>query len=394
MIDTRLFRTKTILMARKNESVSNVWGMALDIGYSSVKGFSPNAVYCFPSYATKITKERLSLGKYDEDEILYRDSETKEIWSVGAAAQRELSDTDSQDSMMALYGRNRYFSDMFLVIARVGLALGMIANNFGNPAGKSLILQTGLPPAYLKSDTPLMQEALGGKHEFDVKVANEKWMHFSFTLPENNIRVMAQPMGTLISISTDHNGRFTPDANKYFNSNMIIFDPGFGTFDVFSIKNKVIDSWETFDNLGMKRIFSETTDQIFKKYGVEIAVPAIQKHLETGKIEKFIRKERRTEIIEFGDILEDCCKKICDEDLARVDSIYNNLFNYDYAVITGGTGSAWKEMITDYYSGMQRLQIVYGGQNDTIDDIFANVRGYYMYQLAKLKAMERKNNKG
>ena len=391
MIKTKDFRTKTIFMPRKNEGASNTWGIALDIGYSAVKGFSQNSVYCFPSYAMKLTKDRLNLGKYDYDEILYKDCKTKEIWSVGASAQRELSDTDSQDSMAALYGRNRYFSPMFLVIARVGLALGMLHNNYGSPSGKTLVVQTGLPPAYLKSDTPLLKEVLGGKHEFDVKVGNEKWMHFEFELPENNIRVMAQPMGTLISISTDYNGRFTVDANSYFNSNMIILDPGFGTFDAFCIRNKTIDSWETFDNLGMKRVFAETTDKIFKTYGVEITVPAIQKHLETGEIEKFIRKERRTENIPFADILDEANKMVCEEALEKIDSIYNNMLGFDYIVITGGTGSAWKDMIKEYYAGMKNLKIVYGGQNDTIDDIFANVRGYYMYQLAKLKSIERKN---
>lgn len=390
VIDTKNFRTKTIFMPRKNPGTDSVWEIALDIGYSAIKGFSPNSVYCFPSYATKITKDRLNIGKSSYDEILYRDCATQELWSVGASAQRDLSDTNSQDSLTALYGRNRYFSPMFLVIARVGLALGMIANNYGAPSDKPLVLQTGLPPAYLKSDTPLLKEVLGGKHEFDVKVGNEKWTHFSFELPESNISVMAQPMGTLISIATDYNGRFTADANKYFSSKIIILDPGFGTFDTFCIRNKAIDSWETFDNLGMKRVFTETVDKIFKEHGVEITVPAIQKHLETGDFEKFIRKERRTDLIPFADILDECNTMVCQEALEKLDTIYNNMLEFDYMVITGGTGSAWRDQITEYYSGMKKLKILYGGQNDTIDGIFANVRGYYMYQLARMRTLERK----
>ena len=389
---TKEFRTRTVFSYRKNEGTEKIWGVALDIGYSAVKGFSQNSVYCFPSYATKLTSSQLNLGKANADELQYRD-EKGDIWIVGAEAQEMMSANDSKDSMASLYGRNRYFSPMFKVIARVGMALGMTKNNYGDPHGKTLVVQTGLPPAYLKSDTPLLKEALAGKHEFDIKIGNSNWQHFVFEIPEANIRVMAQPMGTLLSISTDINGRFINEANDYFKSNMIILDPGFGTLDVFCIRNKTIDSYETFDDLGMKRVLSETADKIFEKYGVEISVPAMQKYLETGKVKKFIRKERRTELINFDDILEECNKKVCAEALEKLDTIYDNMLEQDYLVITGGTGAAWKDMITDYYAGMDGLKIIYGNQNDTLEDIFSNVRGYYMYLLGKLKALERKGTK-
>ena len=39
------FKTKTIFTARKNESVDGIWTIALDIGYSAIKGFSNNMIY-------------------------------------------------------------------------------------------------------------------------------------------------------------------------------------------------------------------------------------------------------------------------------------------------------------------------------------------------------------
>lgn len=46
---TQAFATKTMFLSRKNAAVNGYWGVALDIGYSSVKGFSQNAVFSFPS---------------------------------------------------------------------------------------------------------------------------------------------------------------------------------------------------------------------------------------------------------------------------------------------------------------------------------------------------------
>lgn len=388
MIQTSNFKTKTMMLERKNASTEKSWGVALDIGYSAVKGFSPNAVYCFPSYARKITTEMLTLGAPSPDEIRYRDNKTNEIWQVGSSAQEMITTDESKDSVAALYGRNRYFSPMFLVIARVGLALGMRDNMVGSPRGKNLVVQTGLPPAYLKSDTELIKESLSGEHSFSIQVGGSKWIDFSFKLPQENIRVMPQPMGTLLSISTDSMGNFIPDAKQYFSSSMLIFDPGFGTLDLFNIRNRLIESYETFDDLGMKRVLKETSDEIFNRYKTEIPIPAMQKYLGEGKITVRDRKLRKTRKESFDSILEDANKKVCEEALARTEDIFNCLFDHDYLVITGGTGAAWNDIITQHFQDMETLTIIPGNQNDSLPFTFSNVRGYYMYLLSKLKQIE------
>lgn len=391
MIKTSNFKTKTLNLERSNVSANSAWGIALDIGYSAVKGFSPNAVYCFPSYARKITTEMLSLAQPSPNDIQYRDEYTGETWLVGVAAQNMITSDDSQDSVQELYGRNRYFSPMFNVIARVGLALGMMSNSYGSPNGKNIVVQTGLPPAYLKSDTDLIKEALSGAHDFSIKLGNKQWERFTFDLPEENIWVMAQPMGTLLSIATDNNGKFIPEAKKYFSSSMLIFDPGFGTFDVFNIRNRLIQSYETFDNLGMKRVLQETSDEIYKTHKTEIPVPAMQKYLETGEIKVIDRRAHKTTVKPFGDILEDKNKMVCEEAINKINSVYNDLIDHDYLVITGGTGAAWNDIVMEYYKDMETLKIIPGNQNDSLPYIFSNVRGYYMYMIGKLKQMDRQN---
>lgn len=385
MIYTQNFKTKTIFTERKNVSVDGIWTVALDIGYSAVKGFSNNMIYSFPSYCRKMTSQMLSFGDVNRDDILYKDNDTGEVWVVGAAAQEMIMSGETNDSLTELYGRNRYFSDIFKIISRVGLGIGMLSNQYDSPNGKKLVVQTGLPPAYIKSDTPLLKEALSGHHNFSIKIGNKQWVSLSFDLSEDDIYVMPQPMGTLFSISTDNSGIPVPDMPRYFNSSMLIFDPGFGTLDVFNIRNKIVESYETFETLGMKRVLQETANKIMEKYHQEVSVPAMQKLLTTGEVKCFDRKNRKTTLENFSDILEECSKKVCYEALAKVDNIYNNLFEHDYLVITGGTGDAWKNIITEYYSGMESLKIINGNQNDMLPTIFSNVRGYYLYLVNKIK---------
>lgn len=385
MINTNNFKTKTIFTERKNESVDGIWTVALDIGYSAVKGFSNNMIYSFPSYCRKMTNQMLSFGDTNKTDIMYKDNETGEQWIVGTAAQEMITSDETRDSIAELYGRNRYFSDIFKVISRVGMGIGMLTNQYDTPNGKKLVVQTGLPPAYLKTDTVYIKEALSGHHNFSIKIGNKSWISLTYDLAEEDIYVMPQPMGTLLSISTDNTGKTIPDAAKYFKSSMLIFDPGFGTLDVFNIRNKMIESSETFDNLGMKRVMQETSNMILEKFNQEVPVPAMQKLLTTGEVKCFNRKERKTTMNNFSDLLEKASEKVCYEALQKIDNIYNNLVDHDYLVITGGTGDAWKSIITEYYSGMDSLRIISGNQNDMLPTIFSNVRGYYLYIINKMK---------
>ena len=385
MISTSNFKTKTCFIERDNVGVDGFWTIALDIGYSAVKGFSNNKVYSFPSFARKLTSQMLGLGDSNASDIRYRDNITGEIWCVGAMAEEMINSDDSKESLSELYGRNRYFSQVFKVISEVGLGIGLMANKYASPENKKLKIQTGLPPAYMKTDVDILIESLSGEHDFSIKIGNKEWASFKFTVGQDDVSVMPQPMGTLLSIATNAEGKQISDAAKYFKSSMLILDPGFGTLDIFNIKNRIVESTETFDNLGMKRVFAETSDLIFKKFNQDIPVPSMQKYLNSGKIRCLDRKARVAKLEPFADLLNQANEKICLEALDKIDSIYNNLYEYDYLVITGGTGAAWESIIRDRYKGMETLTIISGNQNDNLMNIFSNVRGYYMYLIGKLR---------
>ncbi len=380
---TKKFKTRTYAIPRDNGSLSGVWEVALDIGYSAVKGFSPNMVYSFPSYARRSTDSDY-LGSLSEAFILYKDNETGEMWTVGEIAQSQISMLDTNDTEETLYGRSRYGNPMFKVLARVGIGLGMRTNKHGSPQGKRLALQTGLPPKYLKSDTPFLKNALAGHHNFSLKVGNADWVDFEFDLQDDAIYVMPQPLGTLISISVTSTGRSVPDANKYLNSKVIVFDPGFGTLDIFPIENHATGASQTFNDLGMRRVLSETAKLIEDEFGMEVPVPAMQESLGSGTMVVGDRIKRISKQIEIAPYLQKANEKVCNEALDRLEALFD-LLSTKYLVIAGGTGAAWDDIIRERYSGYSGLCIISSTQNDELPAIFSNVRGYYFYRYNKLK---------
>lgn len=383
-METKDFRTKTIFQDRKNISVNDVWEIALDIGYSAVKVFAPNGYYSFPSFALKMEEGQEKIGQTNYSDILYKDLNTGEIWSVGALAQDVMRTEDTTESMNTLYTRYRYTSKIFEVITSVGLGMGLMNNKFGISDGKDIIVQTGLPSKYKKADTNDLICAIAKKYNFALKVGNKDWINFNFEVKNSNVFVMEQPKGTLLSISTDNNGKIIPETKEYLSSTLLIMDPGFGTLDTFNIVSGMLDNDETFPDLGMKEVLRETSDEIFNKYNREIPVPAMQKYLETGKINYFNKELMKSDYYNFEEILQKANENVCSNAIEKIKSTYNYLMNHNYLVITGGTGAAWYNQIKNHFKDMNTLKIIAGNQNDNIPFIFSNVRGYYMAMYNKL----------
>ena len=386
---TRAYRTKTIFREMNNRPVpSKYWTIGLDIGYSGVKVFSGNAAVCFPSYAIQNNSEtRINLGQAeDERSIRYHDSEGD--WEVGAIAQNMISVTDTSAGSMAIYGRSRYFSPMFKVIARVGIAAGIRQNRFGNPDGKQIKIQTGLPPKYLKSDTADLKAALTGVHEFSVKFGNSKWENYKIEIKPEDIGVIDQPEGTIFSVSTDSSMRLLPDAKSYFSGRTLVADPGFGTLDLFPMIQGSVsrDNCQTFTEFGMKQILKQTADEIFDRYNFEISIPAIQQYLESGMV---IKKDgRKLSKVSFDDILENASKDVCNKAIEKIMEIYNPPLEFDNMIITGGTGAAWSSYIrnSEYFKECDTVKIVSGNQGDqSLPYIFSNARGYYILAFSQYR---------
>lgn len=390
MIHTSNFKTKTEIRTRQNPKKKGFWDIGLDLGYSGVKGFSPNKEFCFPAFAKKVPEGLMTIAKPSDKDIQYKDLETGDVWDVGEAAQSRSSTNDSE---LALFGRVRYFNEMFQVLAKVGLALGLMENKFGGPGDDIVSIETGLPPEYIKSDTADLKEALAGEHHFALKLGAKEWQEFRFIIAESQIDVMDQPMGTMVSISTASNGHPSADAKNYFTSKVLIMDAGFGTLDIYNIDNgKIITKPETIDDMGMKQVFKQTIADIYDLYQKEITITGMQELLESGelKVRKKADKHSATKAVgttrvNFSDILEQNNKNVCLSALNHICNTYDGLVEHDYIVITGGTCAAWNPIIRDFFAENETLTILSGSHNDDLPAIYANVRGYYMRALNRHK---------
>ena len=394
-METKEYRTRTLFRAVDNHPIDGpVWPIGLDIGYSSTKTFSGNSVSCFPSFAIQDNDSyAVSFGdaSIDEGNLLIRyKSETGTTWTVGAVAQNRISVDDTTAGSLDIYDRKRYNDPMFLVLARTGIALGCQTNEYGGPAGKRIIIETGLPPKYMTTDKKLLTNVLKGRHKFSISLAGGPWVDFDFTITDDDIDIIDQPRGTLFSVVMDKNFNFLPNAKDFLKSKILIFDPGFGTLDTVPVIASVIDpdQCQTYDNLGMKQVLANTCKEIARRYNFEIPVPAVQQYLETGQVIQESEDGYSSNYVPFDDILAACSKDICDKAIEKVMGVYNIPKNYKYFVITGGTGAAWSSFIrgNKYFVHSNTVQIISGNNGDpNYGYLMSNARGYYIWAYAKCR---------
>ena len=386
MAFTTPFRTASEIVPCKNLQSETIFPVALDIGYSAVKGFAPFSRFCIPSFVKELPGE--IIGNPQASDLLYK-GEDGIVYSVGSMAINSLSTRDTNDASNTLFGRNRYFSTPFLILARVGIAIAIKRNTFGGyKKDKPLFLQTGLPPAYRKADTALLKEALSGLHKFSLKLGGGGWSAFEFYLEPNRISVIDQPIGSVYSASKSSDGKTVTayGGKTYIDSRTLVLDGGFGTLDIFSVVNRSIDGSNTFNDLGMKAIFECTAEDIFTQYGKELYAHTMQQFLETGIISVLNRRTHATDEYDISDILERNTKAMCVKALRKIEAAYDDLVDYNYLIVTGGTGAAWLPYIKERYKNMDTLQIVPANQNENIAPIYNNVRGYYIFRgLAGLR---------
>jgi plasmid segregation protein ParM len=380
------FKTKTIIKAKESPSSDGKFLVGIDVGYSGCKVFSQNKIALFPCYARQIDGELIA-ASYEDTDILYQDAKTKKIWAVGETAIGMMSSRETNDNSVSMYSRSRYEDPMFMVILRTGLALGMMSNAHGGADGKELYVETGLPAAYMMDEYAL-RDAFCQNHEFALKVGNAPWQKFSINLDEDHVFVTSQPKGTLYSSIINEKGEFVANSTKILKSRALIFDAGFNTLDLVRNMNGIIDNnCISYDDLGMKAVFTETATAIEKKHHEHIEIPYMQYVLRTGVLQGYDRKARATVDIDVAGILADKNEEVCRRAINKIRGMYNDLLDMDYLVVTGGTGEAWWNIIKDEFKGLRTLTVLSGNENSDLPFTFSNVRGYYfhMYRTVKKK---------
>lgn len=381
MVILKDYATKTEIQERNNKTVEGFWPVGIDYGFSGVKGFAPNKVFCYPNCAIRVD-DFSSLIESGANDILLKDNEG--FWIIGEKAHEMITPANAMNYESEMYERNRYFSPAFGALMKAGLGIAIQSNPFQSYNGEPIFVQTGLPPEYKELDSADLKEAIAGDYEFDLKIGKNPFRHYKFSISENYVFIMDQPMGSLYSAITDNDGVQGQFGLQVLKARTLVLDPGFKTLDVYDISaGSVFNKPATFDNLGMHEIFDRTVNGL---KGANITVLGMQNALKRGYVTILDKRRMTNKKLKFESLLEQNTKDVCMEAIQKLISLYNYMQDHDYMIVTGGTGNAWYPMIRDYFRNMENLTILSANRNDKmLSNTYSNVRGYYLSLVSMLR---------
>lgn len=372
-MDTKKFRTRQEMKKKQNPKARD-YVIGLDVGYSATKVFYEGGYFVFPSYAKKIDDGMINL--VNDRDIMYRDDDTGDIYMIGYNAQEMLESTETNDTDGELFSRKRYADKRFRIICDTAIALALHGKN----DNRKIVIQTGLPTSYVDGDTAAIQKAVARPVSFSLKTGGGKWRKFELNIKQGDVFVMAQPSGALYSVLIKDDGVYVNNAKQILSSNVLVMDIGFGTFDFYGIKNRAIVCQESIDEIGMKKVFEQTSKKIFSEMHEDIRIAAMQKVLTTGFVECVDDDNMTSEHKPIQNLLEVSNNEIFKDAMDKAKSVTDAFRGYNYLIVDGGTGEAWFEGIKNWLSGMKLLQIMPSNFNDHLPMIYSNARGYYMYR--------------
>ena len=141
----------------------------------------------------------------------------------------------------------------------------------------------------------------------------------------------------------------------------------------------------------MKEVFLRTVKEIKDKYKEDIPIPMLYRFLDEGIIhydepckedgiinysdpDTYTRKT-----VDISDILLKNSMIIAKNALQYLLKDTNQLSAYKAVILSGGSAAAWSEFIGKAVSALGVSVINANRNNTSLDPIFNNVRGYYMF---------------
>lgn len=380
------FKTRTEIVSYQSPEKKGEWVIGIDLGYSSVKGMCSNKYFCIPSYIQKVPDGAARIDTPSDTDIVYKDEEGG-IWYIGNLAYDLAEACNLTDNYEELFGQDRYYTNSYIILSEVGTAIGLMGNQYGSRGDKKIVIQAGLPPLYLENGKESVKNVFGGHHKFSLKIGKMDWKDFEYDIDPDDVYLMSQPLGALMSATLDKNGRSIPNAKEYIKSDIMVFDPGFGTLDLFNVRKGNVVGSNTDPDGGMRKIFDKTCNDLFDVYGRKFTISQLQNYLEDGYIKIANKSNARKRSLEsnsysFEKVLEANSKSVFDRVIDNLIQTYNIAENYNYILLTGGTSEAWRPYIFEAFARANTIKIISANANDPkLSNIYSNVRGYFLYRL-------------
>lgn len=331
--------------------------ISLDPGFDSMKVIANGNNFKFPFVARETDERKLSDYGDRQDFILYKD-EAGATWRVGQFARSILfgeKGNPSDDPMQSFYTEERFISAEFIVGLRSAIARAIdMAGLYEQQADLDIRLIVALPHAVRTKYASTVVGLAAGEHSYYMTLNKEAERMFHFTIDERNIYTISQTIAAILGETSNEKGYINQERYFYLsNGPTLVIDGGYYTTGIVPVSRggSVDDTHAESDvrhamknvNIAIAQELAEKRPDI-KHYNVEYLLSQGETLLRSMN-----RETGMVESIDLGVIREAKLRAVCADFLAYLDSKYDNLLDFRYILVAGGTGASFFNQMFEHY---------------------------------------------
>jgi hypothetical protein len=333
--------------------------LAIDPGFDNVKVIANGEHFKFPFNAVETDERKMSDYGRRDGFILYKD-ESGATWRVGQYARGLIFDNKEQqeqaEKMRGFYTEERFISSEFTVGLRAALAMAINKTGmYDDQEDLDIRLIVALPHGCRAKFASTIVGVVAGEHSYYMRFDNGPEQAYHFTIQESGVFTISQTIAAILGETSDDDGNIDDDKFFYLsNGPTLVIDGGYYTVGLVPVSRggSVDDARAESDtehamkmvNVAVEKAIASQRPDI-KHYSIEYLLSqndGIVRYLEDGKAHTINLAALRKAKIE----------NVCDDFIDYLNKKYNNLLDFRYVLVTGGTGACFFPQLLDHYKEM------------------------------------------
>lgn len=336
--------------------MSNQLLIAIDPGFDSMKVIANGRHFKFPFSAVETDERKMSDYGGRNGFILYKDAHGA-TWRVGQYARTLMFEhkDPEEDKMRNFYTEERFISAEATVGLLSAIAKAIeVAGLYDRQTDLDIRLIVALPHGVRNKYASTIIGQLAGDHKYYMTFGNGEERPFRFTIKEGNVMTVSQTIAAILGETSDDDGNI--NEKKYFylsNGPTLVIDGGYYTVGLVPVSRggSVDDSRAESDtthamknvNLAISREIAQQRPDI-KHYTVEYLLSQGEPSI------RYMDKEQGKVVsIDLASIREKKMQSVCASFLRYLDKKYDNLLDFRYILVTGGTGACFFKQMLEHY---------------------------------------------
>ena len=330
--------------------------VSIDPGFDNMKVIANGQHYKFPFNAVETDERKMSDYGRRNGFILYKD-ESGTTWRVGQYARGLIFDNKEQqeqaEKMRGFYTEERFTSNEFMVGLRTALAMAINkAGLYDCQASLDIRLIVALPHSCRAKFSSTIVGAAAGEHSFFMRFDDSQEKAYHFTIQESNVYTISQTIAAILGETSDDNGNINEEKFFYLsNGPTLVIDGGYYTVGLVPVSRggSVYDARAESDTGHAMKMVNVAVEQEIANQRPDIKHYSIEYLLtqDDGRVRYLENGKART--IDLATIRSEKIQEVCAHFAGYLDKKYNNLLDFKYVLVTGGTGACFYQQLLAYY---------------------------------------------